>query len=55
MSSAGKPWSKVMVKKDPRGVNIGYLDGKSLKPAAVIIALSRLVRWLHFHIREKSK
>jgi hypothetical protein len=53
MNTAGKPWSKIMVKKDLRGVNIGFLDGKSLKPSAVIIALSRLVRWLHFQIREK--
>jgi hypothetical protein len=54
MNTAGKPWSKIMVKKDLRGVNIGFLDGKSLKPNAVIIALSRLIRWLHFQIREKK-
>ena len=54
MNTAGKPWSKIVVKKDLRGVNIGFLDGKSLKPNAVIIALSRLIRWLHFQIREKK-
>ncbi len=54
MNTAGKPWSKIMVKKDLRGVNIGFLDGKSLKPNAVIIVLSRLIRWLHFQIREKK-
>ena len=53
MNTAGKPWSKIVVKKDLRGVNIGFLDGKSLKPNVVIIALSRLIRWLHFQIREK--
>jgi hypothetical protein len=55
MNTAGKPWSKIMVKKDCRGVNVGFLGGKSLKPGAVIIALSRLVRWLHFQIREKKR
>ena len=53
MNTAGKPWGKIMVKKDFRGVNVGFLGGKSLKPSAVIIALSRLVSWLHFQIREK--
>lgn len=53
MNTAGEAWSKIIVKKDLRGVNIGFLGGKSLKPSAVIIALSRLVRWLHFQIREK--
>ena len=53
MNTAGKPWSKIVVKKDLRGLNIGFLDGKSLKPNAVIIALSRLVRWLHFQIKGK--
>jgi hypothetical protein len=53
MSTAGKPWSKITVKKDLRGVNVGFLGGKSLKPSSVIIALSRLVRWSHFQIREK--
>jgi hypothetical protein len=54
MSTAGKPWSKIAVKKDFRGVNVGFLDGKSLKPNAVIITLSRLVRWLHFQIKGKK-
>ena len=53
MNTAGKTWSKITVKKDLRGVNIGFLDGKSLKPNTVIIALSRLIRWLHFQVREK--
>jgi len=53
MNTAGKPWSKIMVKKDLRGVSVGFLGGKSLKPLAVIIVLSRLVRWLHFQIKEK--
>jgi hypothetical protein len=53
MNTAGKPWSKIVVKKDLRGVNIGFLDGKALKPNAATIALSRLIRWLHFQIREK--
>ena len=53
MNTAGKPWSKILVKKDLRGVNIGFLDGKSLKPIPLIIALSRLIRWLHFQVREK--
>ena len=52
MNTVGSPWSKILVKKDLRGVNIGFLDGKSLKPSAVIIALSRLIRWVHFQIRE---
>jgi hypothetical protein len=54
MSTAGKPWSKIVVKKDLRGVDIGFLDGKSLKPNAVIIALSRLIRWSHFQFRGKG-
>jgi hypothetical protein len=53
MSTSGTPWSDIMVKKDLRGVNIGFLGGKSLKPAAAIIAFSRLARWLHFQVREK--
>ena len=54
MNTAGKTWSKIVVKKDFRGVNVGFLDGKSLKPNAVIIALSRLIRWSHFQIKEKK-
>jgi hypothetical protein len=54
MSTAGKPWSKIVVKKDLRGVDIGFLDGKSLKPNAVIIALSRLIMWSHFQFRGKG-
>jgi len=55
MNTAGRPWSKILVKKDLRGVNIGFLDGKSLKPNAAVIALSILIRWLHFQFKEKSK
>jgi len=53
MNTAGKPWSKIMVKKDLRGVNVGFLGVKSLKPSVVILVLSRLVRWLHFQFKEK--
>jgi hypothetical protein len=52
MNTAGKPWSKIVVRKDLRGVNVGFIGGKSLKPCAVIIALSRLFRWLRFHTKE---
>jgi len=53
MNTAGRPWSKILVKTDLRGVNIGFLVGKSLKPNPLIITLSRLIRWLHFQVREK--
>ena len=53
MITAGRPWSKIVVKNDIRGVKVGFLNGKSLKPNAVIIGLSRLVRWLHFQLMEK--
>jgi len=51
MNTAGRPWSKIVVKKDRRGVSVGFLNGKSLKPNAVIIGLSRSVKWLHFQLR----
>jgi hypothetical protein len=54
MSSAGNLWGKIKVKKDLRGVNIGYLEGRSLKPTMTIIALSRLVRLVHFHFIDKG-
>jgi len=53
MNTAGNPWSKIVVKKDIRGVNIGFLGGKSLKPNAAVITLSRLVRRLNFQLNEK--
>lgn len=42
MITSGLPWQIIEVRKDFRGINIGYLNGISLKPNSLIIIFSRL-------------
>jgi hypothetical protein len=52
MNTAGNNWINVKIKKDLRKVNVGYLDGRSLKPPLLVIAISRFARFLRLYLIE---
>jgi hypothetical protein len=52
MKTAGSDWDTVKIKKDFRKINVGYLDGRSLKPPILIIAISRFIRFLRLYLIE---
>jgi hypothetical protein len=52
MNTAGNNWINIKIKKDFRKVNVGYLDGRSLKPPILIIAISRFIRFLRLYLIE---
>ena len=52
MKTAGNNWTTIKIKKDFRKVNVGYLDGRSLKPPILIIAISRFIRFLRLYLFE---
>ena len=53
MKTAGNSWSIIKLKRDLRKINAGYLDGKPLKPPILVIAITRLTRFLRLHLIEK--
>jgi hypothetical protein len=52
MKTAGSNWTNIKIKKDFRKVNVGYLDGRSLKPPILVIAISRFIRFLRLYLIE---
>jgi hypothetical protein len=52
LKTAGSDWDTVKIKKDFRKINVGYLDGRSLKPPILIIAISRFIRFLRLYLIE---
>ena len=52
MRTAGCPWQIVERKKDFRGINVGYLNGRPLKPNLLFIGATRLSRWLRLVVLE---
>jgi hypothetical protein len=52
LKTAGNDWDTVKIKKDFRKINVGYLDGRSLKPPILIIAISRFIRFLRLYLIE---
>jgi len=52
MKTAGHRWSIIKLKSDFRKGNVGYLDGRSLKPPIIIIAISRFIRFLRLYLVE---
>jgi len=52
MNTAGNNWINIKIKKDFRKVNVGYLDGRSLKPPILIIAISRFIRFVRLYLIE---
>ena len=53
MKTAGNRWSIIQIIKDFRNVNVGYLEGKRLKPPILVIAFTRLIRFLRLFLIEK--
>lgn len=52
MVSAGMPWKIIVRKKDFRSVNVGYLEGRSLKPSLAIVSVTKFVRFLRLRFIE---
>ena len=52
MQTAGNTWNFITIKKDFRKVNIGFLDGESIKPPILVTAISRFVRFLRLNLIE---
>jgi hypothetical protein len=52
MKTAGSVWKTIRIKKDFRGISIGYLHGQSLKPPVYIIAITRFLRFLRLNLIE---
>jgi hypothetical protein len=50
MTTAGYPWSVILVKKDFRGINVGYVAGRSLRPNLFLLVVSKYLRRFRLHI-----
>jgi hypothetical protein len=50
MTTAGKLWSVIEVRSDFRGINVGYLAGRSLRPNLFLLVVSKYLRRFRLHI-----
>jgi hypothetical protein len=53
MKTAGNRWRIIKIIKSFGNVNVGYLEGKRLKPPILVIAITRLIRFLRLILIEK--